>query len=162
MRELAFVFREGQNAFFTELATTLRDELRELGVPTTTSLGWPPPAEGRAYVLVAPHEHAILAGPRGLPAAVLPRTVCVCTEQPGTTWFDRGARVASRCGAALDINGRGVEELRRRGVPAHTSSSAIRPNGTGTRRMAIRTSTSPSSAASPSAASASWLSPRRF
>jgi hypothetical protein len=118
MRELAFVLTEGQNAFFVELTRTLRDELGELGVPATISVGWPPPADGRAYALVAPHEHAILAGPRGLPAAVLPRTVCVCTEQPGTAWFDHGARVASRCGAALDINGRGVEELRRRGVGA--------------------------------------------
>ncbi len=118
MRELAFVLAEGQNAFFTELADTLREEVGELGVRTTRWVGWPPPEEGRAYVLVAPHEHAILAGPRGLPAAVLPRTVCVCTEQPGTAWFDHGARVAARCGAALDINGRAVEELQRRGVRA--------------------------------------------
>src|SRR5262245_7580249 len=125
MKELVFVLTEGQNAFFTELTITLSEELRELGVPATTSVGWPPPGDGwprardgRAYALVAPPAHASLAGPRGLPAAVLPRTVCVCTEQPGTAWFDHGARVAARCGTALDINRRGVEELRRRGVRA--------------------------------------------
>ncbi|HYY74647.1 MAG TPA: glycosyltransferase, partial [Solirubrobacterales bacterium] len=57
-------------------------------------------------------------GPRGLPAAVLPRTVCICTEQPGMTWFNDAARVASHCGAVFDVNARGVELLRARGIRA--------------------------------------------
>jgi hypothetical protein len=118
MRELAFVLARGQNAYFTELATALRDELRRLGVPTTASVGWPPPESGRSYAVIAPHEHVIIAGPRGLPAAVLPRTVCICTEQPGMTWFNDAARVASRCGAVFDVNARGVELLRARGIRA--------------------------------------------
>jgi hypothetical protein len=118
MTELAFVLAPGQNAFFAELATVLHQELRELGVDSTIGVGWPPPRTGRAYALVAPHEHVIIAGPRGLPSAVLPRTVCVCTEQPGMTWFDDGARLASRCGAVLDVNPRGAELLRARGIRA--------------------------------------------
>jgi hypothetical protein len=118
MRELAFVLAPGQNAFFTELATAFRHELGELGIRTTATVGWPPPESGRAYAVVAPHEHVIIAGPRGLPAAVLPRTVCVCTEQPGMSWFADAAHFASRCGAVLDINARGTELLRDQGVPA--------------------------------------------
>ncbi len=118
MRELAFVLAPGQNAFFTELATALRDELRDLGVKTTMGVGWPAPESGRAYAMVAPHEHLIIAKQRGLPGAALARTVCICTEQPGMTWFNDAARVASRCGAVLDISARGAELLRRRGIRA--------------------------------------------
>ena len=118
MRELAFVLAPGQNAFFTELAAALRSELEGLGVETTIGVGWPPPEHGRAYVLIAPHEHLIIARERGLPGAALARTVCVCTEQPGMTWFNDTARVASRCGAVLDISARGTELLRGRGIRA--------------------------------------------
>ncbi|MSO42043.1 MAG: hypothetical protein EXQ70_09175, partial [Solirubrobacterales bacterium] len=116
MRELAFVLAPRQNAFFAELAVALREEIRTLGVPTSLTVGWSPPEKGRAYALVAPHEHSIIAGPAGLPAAVLPRTVCICTEQPGTSWFRDAARIATRCGAAFDINPRGTQLLRDQGV----------------------------------------------
>jgi Glycosyl transferase family 2/Glycosyl transferases group 1 len=118
MRELVFVLAPRQNAFFTELAAVLRGELWELGVNATLVEGWPAPESGRAYALVAPHEHSILAGSAGLPAAALPRTVCVCTEQPETSWFEETAHLAARCGAVFDINLRGAELLRTRGVRA--------------------------------------------
>jgi GT2 family glycosyltransferase len=118
MRELAFVLAPGGNAFLTELATALSLELEELGVRSTVAVGWPPPEGGRSYALIAPHEYLALSGPKGVPSGVLPRTVCVCTEQPGTTWFEDAARVASRCGAVFDINARGTELLRARGLRA--------------------------------------------
>ena len=128
MRELAFVLAPGQNAFFTEVAMALHREVVDLGVSSTIGPGWPPPEDGRAYALVAPHEHVIIAGPRGLPAAVLPRTVCVCTEQPGMSWFNDAARLAARCGAVLDINPRGAELLRARGIAAeHLRLGYTRP-----------------------------------
>ena len=118
MGELAFVLAPGQNAFFTELAAALREEARALGAPTSLTVGWPAPEAGRAYVLIAPHEHAIIAGPDGIPTAILPRTVCICTEQPGTSWFRDAARIATRCGAVFDISPRGAELMRDQGIRA--------------------------------------------
>ena len=40
-------------------------------------------------------------------------------EQPGTHWFEYGARYTSYGPLAIDINRRGVSELRRRGVEAY-------------------------------------------
>ena len=46
-------------------------------------------------------------------------SVCVGVEQPGTYWFEYGARYTSYGPLAIDINRRGVTELRRRGVEAY-------------------------------------------
>jgi len=47
---------------------------------------------GRAYALIAPHEHLFIAGERDCSRRAA-RTVCVCTEQR-SYWFDDAARVA--------------------------------------------------------------------
>jgi hypothetical protein len=119
LRELVFVAARGQNAFFGELSSALRHELAALGVATDGAERFPEAQEGRVSVLLAPHEFAALAPPDAAPSAGdLRRTVSICTEQPGTKWFELGGRFARASGAVLDINGRGVRELSRRGIKA--------------------------------------------
>jgi hypothetical protein len=44
--------------------------------------------------------------------------VALCTEQPGTHWFEETAALAAQAARAVDVNHVGVGELRRRGVQA--------------------------------------------
>ena len=79
---------------------------------------FPAPRDGLAYLFV-PHEYVPLVGPGGVPSpAHLARTVALCTEQPGTHWFEETAALAARAARAVDVNREGVRELRRRGVDA--------------------------------------------
>ncbi len=118
LRELVFVSARGQNSYFAELAAMLRHELDALGVATRESVDELPSLEpGTASVMVAPHEFAALA-PAGLRvgSAQMRSTIAICTEQPGTGWHDRGARLASLAAAVFDINRSGVHALRESGI----------------------------------------------
>ncbi len=114
-----FVVSSRQNVFFTELLEALAEELERVGVRIERAADhFPAPREGMAYVCV-PHELL----PRLLPEAdptveQLRRTVMICTEQPGTHWFEEAAQAAARASCALDINRLGVDALRRHGLDA--------------------------------------------
>lgn len=103
----------------TELLAAVASEVRALGAPVTQVADhFPDSAPDTAYVYV-PHEYAALAPADGTPtAAQRARSIALCTEQPGTTWFDLSARHAAVAGAAVDISGAGEFELRRRGIRA--------------------------------------------
>jgi hypothetical protein len=93
--------------------------LREHGLVVEESVDhFPHPAEDLVYLFV-PHEYHPLVQEVAYPShGQLRRSVAICTEQPGTAWFDAGAEIAAHAGAAVDINVLGVQELRRRGVDA--------------------------------------------
>jgi hypothetical protein len=70
------------------------------------------------YVFV-PHELLPLLMPDAHPSErQLRRSVTICTEQPGTHWFDESAEIAKRAGASIDINRLGVAALKKLGVDA--------------------------------------------
>jgi hypothetical protein len=116
--ELAFVLAQGQNAFFAELASALSHELRALGVASSiTTGGFPDPRPGRVYALVPPHEYAELRRGR-LPRHLLPRTIFVCAEQPGTPWFGSNLALTRLGGAVFDVNAASVRRLRQLGIEA--------------------------------------------
>ena len=108
-----------QNVFFGELLDALSQALTDAGVHVERAVDhFPPLRKGAAYVFV-PHEFLPLVKPDGHPTeAQLRRTVSICTEQPGTSWFELDAEMCARSGAAVDINSVGVAELHRRGVGA--------------------------------------------
>src|SRR4051794_19730591 len=117
--EIVFVMHRRQNAFFGELVQVLRDELSALGVPTSVSLdGFPEPLPGRAYALVPPHEWAALSGGVAPPPRLMARTVAICAEQPGTSFFDANKPLVRAAGAVFDISPSSVAEWHRRGVAA--------------------------------------------
>lgn len=114
---ICVVTASGQNAFFGEILDAFAAALRARGLTVEESIDeFPPPADDLVYLFV-PHEYHplvhILAHPTRLQ---LRRSIAVCTEQPGSSWFDTSADLAALAGAAVDINQLGVEELSRRGV----------------------------------------------
>lgn len=65
-----------------------------------------------------PHEYAALVPEAQLPSAIQhARSITLCTEQPGTPWFDLSAAYAA-AGAAVDISAAGKLELLRGGIRA--------------------------------------------
>jgi hypothetical protein len=109
MAEIEFLLARRQNAFFTELATILRDELRELGAESTISVGGgSTPRPGLVQVLMPPHEYETLA-PGGLPRDRLGRMIFICAEPPGSPWFEGNVRLVPFAGAVFDINQASVE-----------------------------------------------------
>lgn len=114
-----FVSASRQNVFFAELLDALADALRDHGVEVERAIDFfPEPRAGLAYVFV-PHELLPLLMEDAHPdARRLARSVTICTEQPGTHWFEEAAQVAERAARAVDINRVGVAALRKRGVDA--------------------------------------------
>ena len=110
----------GQNAFFFELAASLRFEVERLGVRTSLSTtGFPPPERGSVYALLPPHEYFVLEGHRTpVDERLLKRTVFVSAEQPGTPHFEDNVRLSKLGGALFDINAGAVREYALRGVEA--------------------------------------------
>ncbi|MEA2419098.1 MAG: hypothetical protein QOE60_1304, partial [Thermoleophilaceae bacterium] len=104
---------------FDELLTALENRLRDHGVETERATDhFPPLQDGMAYLFV-PHEFLPLTMPEVHPhPAKLRRSVALCTEQPGSHWFEVTASAAERAGAVVDINEQGAAELRRRGIRA--------------------------------------------
>jgi GT2 family glycosyltransferase len=110
------------NVFMTEIADALTGAIARSGREVELlRRGLPARAPGIINLVVAPHEYFTLY--EGATEAALVKaaseSICVGVEQPGTYWFEYGARYTSYGLMALDINRRGVTELRRRGLEAY-------------------------------------------
>jgi hypothetical protein len=116
---VCFVSATYQNVFFTELLDALADALVEQGIAVERAVDYfPPLREGLVYVFV-PHELLPFLMPDAHPSEPqLQRSVTICTEQPGTSWFDEDVRIARRAAAAIDINRLGVAAMKKLGVDA--------------------------------------------
>jgi hypothetical protein len=114
-----FVSASRQNVFFSELLDALADALSAQGIAVEHSVDcFPELRDGLVYVFV-PHELLPLLMPDAHPSEPqLRRSVTICTEQPGTGWFDEDARISKRAAATIDINRLGVSALKKLGVRA--------------------------------------------
>lgn len=116
---VCIVSASGQNVFFAELLDAIESALKAVGLVVERSVDRFPPWRDDLVYLLVPHEYIPLVGQDAHPDnAHLRRTVVLCTEQPGTHWFEETATVAARAGASVDINPLGVRELKRRGIDA--------------------------------------------
>ena len=78
-----------------------------------------PAADGSLNLVVAPHEFFVLADADADDLALAAAaSVPICTEQPGTPWFNLAAEFVRDAPLALDINQHGVDALRARGIAA--------------------------------------------
>jgi hypothetical protein len=110
------------NVFMTEIAEALTDAIAQCGRDVELYRhGLPTRTPGTVNLVVAPHEYFTLyeGASEGALVKAAGESVCVGVEQPGTHWFEYGARYTSYGPLAIDINRRGVSELRRRGVEAY-------------------------------------------
>jgi hypothetical protein len=92
-----FVSASHQNVFFAELLDALADALEGHGVTVEHAVDYfPELRDGLVYVFI-PHELLPLMMPDAHPTEPqLRRSVTICTEQPGTHWFDENARISKR------------------------------------------------------------------
>jgi hypothetical protein len=120
MRALnVFVAPDG-NAFMTDIASWLVEAGRAAGRDAQLVADGSVPHDADAInLVVAPHEFYLLAE---LDDSTIHRaaqiSTPVCTEQPGTTWFQTALVTARTSGCALDINEHGAAALRQAGIAA--------------------------------------------
>ncbi len=117
--QVCLVSASFQNVFFGELLDALGDALSEHGIAVERSVDrFPALRDDLVYVFV-PHELLPLLMEDAHPSeAQLRRSITVCTEQPGTPWFEQSALIAARASRAVDINRLGVAALKRLGIQA--------------------------------------------
>lgn len=114
-----FVARDG-NAFMRDIAGWITEAATQLGRPSELHAdGSAPDDPDAANLVVAPHEFYLLSDldDRAIDRAAR-MSVPVCTEQPGTPWFDIGLGPARRSPFALDINAHGAAALVAEGLDA--------------------------------------------
>jgi hypothetical protein len=112
-----FVSTSRGSYFMTELLAALAAATQAAGhVAELTFDEFAPLGEDRIYVVV-PHEFDAWGDPSGLPdKEQRARTIALCTENPGTGWFEATYELVAKYGAAVSINRSSAAELRRRGV----------------------------------------------
>ena len=131
-KRVCIVSASGQNVFFAELLDAIGKALACAGLDVERSVDRFPSWRDDDVYLFVPHEYLPLVQDAAHPDAMqLGRSVVVCTEQPGTSWFEQSAAVAARAAAVLDINPLGVDGARTDvGSPPSSYSSAMYQNGT--------------------------------
>lgn len=109
------------NAFMRDIAAWIAEAAALTGRPAELHADGTPPTDAAATnLVVAPHEFYLLGDldDREIVRAAR-RSIPVCTEQPGTPWFEITRTVAAESPIALDINRHGVAALREAGIDAH-------------------------------------------
>ena len=116
---VCFVSASRQNVFFAELLDALADALAEQGIVVEQAVDYFPELRDELVYVFVPHELLPLLMPDAHPSEPqLRRSVTICTEQPGTHWFDENARISKRAAGTIDINRLGVAALKKLGVDA--------------------------------------------
>jgi hypothetical protein len=113
-----FVSSRG-NAFMTDIARWIVEAARQAGRASTLVCDRLPAAGDAINLVVAPHELFVLddASDAAIARAAA-ASVPICTEQPGTPWFNLTAGLVRDAPLVIDINPRGVDAIRTRGHDA--------------------------------------------
>ena len=108
------------NAFMSDIAEWIVEAAGQTGRGARLVADGSAPNDAAAVnLVVAPHEFYLLSDfdDRTIDRAAR-ISVPICTEQPGTPWFDLGLVTARSSPVVLDINAHGVAALRAVGVDA--------------------------------------------
>jgi hypothetical protein len=112
-----FVSTNRGSHFMTELLSAISMATAAAGHSVELAFDEFPPLRDECVYVVVPHEFDAWGSASGLPdAQQRARTIALCTENPGTPWFEETFRLAPRFGAAASLNRSSAAELRRRGV----------------------------------------------
>ncbi len=112
-----FVSTRRGSRFMTELLPAISAATAEAGQTTELVFDeFPPWREDVVYVLI-PHEFRAWGDPNGFPdSRQRARTIALCTENPGTSWFEETYELVPEFAAAVSINRSSAAELQRRGI----------------------------------------------
>ncbi|MGZ4673680.1 MAG: glycosyltransferase [Ilumatobacteraceae bacterium] len=106
-----FVAQRG-NRFMREIASWITEAAASTGRRVALIDDRLPKVDGSINLVVAPHEFfELYSAPRKELQCAAAASVCVNTEQPGTSWFRLAADACRRGLFTLDINDQGVEAL---------------------------------------------------
>jgi hypothetical protein len=113
-----FVSSRG-NAFMTDIAQWVVEAAREAGRTATLICDRLPSVSDAINLVVAPHELFVLDDASdAVVARAAAASVPICTEQPGTPWFNLTAGLIRDAPTVIDINPHGVDAIRARGHEA--------------------------------------------
>jgi hypothetical protein len=114
---VCFVSTRRGSHFMTELLSAVSAATVSAGHTVELAFDrFPPLADGCVYVVI-PHEFNAWGDPGGFPdAAQRERTIALCTENPGTEWFEHTYQLVPQFAAAVSINRSSAAELRSRGI----------------------------------------------
>ncbi len=112
-----FVSTRRGSPFMTELLSAVSAATASAGHTAELAFDeFPPLHDGGVYVVI-PHEFRAWGNPQGFPdAGQRARTIALCTENPGTEWFEATCRLVPQFAAAMSINRASAAELRRLGI----------------------------------------------
>ncbi len=112
-----FVSTRRGSPFMTELLSAVSAATAAAGHAVDFAFDeFPPLHDGGVYVTI-PHEFHAWGDPRGFPdAGQRARTIALCTENPGTEWFEATCQLVPQFAAAMSINRASAAELRRLGT----------------------------------------------
>jgi len=101
----------------TELLGALAAAVTSAGHETALAFdAFPAPRDELVYVVI-PHEFDAWGDPQGFPdEGQRASTIALCTENPGTVWFESTFELVPRYAAAVSINRSSAAELVRRGI----------------------------------------------
>jgi CTP:molybdopterin cytidylyltransferase MocA len=112
-----FVSIRRHNHFMTELLAMISAAVAASGHEVDFAFDEFPELPDSGVYVAIPHEFYGHADQGSLPTPdQCARTVALCTENPGTVWFERVCDLLPQFGAVIAINRSSTTELRRRGI----------------------------------------------
>jgi Glycosyl transferase family 2/Glycosyl transferases group 1 len=112
-----FVSTRRGSYFMTELLMAISAAAMAAGHTTELAFDEFPPFRDDCVYVVIPHEFHAWGDPGGFPdARQRAQTIALCTENPGTEWFEATYELLPELAAAVSINRSSAEELQRRGI----------------------------------------------
>ncbi len=112
-----FVSTRRGSHFMTELLSAISAATAGAGHTVELVFDEFPPLRDDVVYVVIPHEFHAWGDPSGFPdARQRARTIALCTENPGTEWFEQTCQLVPQFAAAVSINRSSAAELTRRGI----------------------------------------------
>ena len=112
-----FVSTRRGSHFMTELLSAISAAMAADGHTVELVFDEFPPLGDECVYVVIPHEFDAWGDPSGFPdARQCARTIALCTENPGTEWFEATYQLVPQFAAAVAINRSSAAELQRRGI----------------------------------------------
>lgn len=112
-----FVSVRRHNHFMTELLSMVAAAVADCGHEVDFAFDEFPPLTDETVYVAIPHEFYGHADRASLPTSdQRARTIALCTENPGTRWFEVACGLLPRFGGVIAINRSSSTELKRRGI----------------------------------------------